>query len=180
MLKANQSHNAAYVQIFVLISLAEISTLFHHLSHSPFKHQFMSHCLGEIFLKEIFSSTFHLLHPPPPHTYILTPSLVYVLLCTQLHHSISTMTLFYGVTQRLNIRYLVMQILLSSTQSSDIMSAWLTHQVSQRNCPCLTGGACELSLASAYPHLQGWSITYKQLVAPWPYSLSQPALQHSL
>ena len=67
------------------------------------------------------------------------------------------MTLFYWVTQRLNIRYLVMQMLLSSTQSSDMMSAWLTHHVSQRNCPCLTGGACELTLASTYPHLQGWS-----------------------
>lgn len=161
-----------YVPIFMLISLAEISSLFHYLCH-PSNLNLWIIALGKFSLRK-FSPPPHIYSlpvPPPLHTHILTPSLVYEPLCTLLHHSKSTRTLFCGVTQRLNIRYLVMQILLSSTQSSGIMSAWLTHQVSKRNCPWLTEGACELTWASAYPHLQGWSTTNRQLIAPWRYSL---------
>lgn len=139
----------------------------------PFRPQFMNHLSWGNFPWEHF-----LLHLTPtafPH--ILTPSLVYVLLmciALSLHLHVVLQWPIPMESLRDSISGItVMQILLvlhldplCHYRASDVMSAWLTLQVAQRNCPCrteLSGGACELTLASTQTHLQGWPIANQ-----WP------------
>lgn len=139
----------------------------------PFRPQFMNHLSWGNFPWEHF-----LLHLTPiafPH--ILTPSLVYVLLmciALSLHLHVDLQWPIPTESLRDSIAGItVMQMLLvlhldplCRYRASDVMSAWLTLQASQRNCPCLTelsGGACEPTLASTQTHLQGWSIANQ-----WP------------